>query len=81
MSRLNPPLRAEDYRNGFQLADTTRFTQADVRPFAENILMALFTNIERGGTPVKIAENDYLMKCELQADLMPGFALAQQTHG
>jgi len=43
-----------------------RFTQADVRPFAENILMALFSNIEKGGTPEKIAENDYLMKCELQ---------------
>ncbi|OCF55372.1 importin-alpha export receptor [Kwoniella mangroviensis CBS 10435] len=41
------------------------FTQVDVRPFAENILMALFTNIEKGGTPEKIAENDYLMKCEL----------------
>lgn len=42
----------------------TSFTQADVRPFAENILMALFSNIEKGGTPEKIAENDYLMKCE-----------------
>jgi exportin-2 (importin alpha re-exporter) len=42
----------------------SRFTQADVRPFAENILMALFANIEKGGTPEKIAENDYLMKCE-----------------
>jgi len=41
-----------------------RFTQADVRPFAENILMALFSNIEKGGTPEKIAENDYLMKCK-----------------
>lgn len=27
--------------------------------------MALFTNIEKGGTPEKIAENDYLMKCML----------------
>jgi hypothetical protein len=26
--------------------------------------MALFSNIEKGGTPEKIAENDYLMKCE-----------------
>lgn len=44
---------------------TNRFTQADVRPYAENILMALFANIEKGGTPEKIAENDYLMKCTL----------------
>ena len=43
-----------------------RFTQADVRPFAENVLMALFANIEKGGTPEKIAENDYLMKCEFR---------------
>lgn len=41
-----------------------RFTQADVQPFAENVLLALFANIEKGGTPEKIAENDYLMKCE-----------------
>lgn len=40
-----------------------RFNQADVRPYAENILMALFAKIEQGGTPEKIAENDYLMKC------------------
>lgn len=26
--------------------------------------MALFANIEKGGTPEKISENDYLMKCE-----------------
>ena len=26
--------------------------------------MALFTNIERGQTPEKMAENDYLMRCE-----------------
>lgn len=31
--------------------------------------MALFTNIERGGTPEKMAENDYLMKCELSFSL------------
>lgn len=27
--------------------------------------MACFRNIESGSTPEKIAENDYLMKCEL----------------
>ncbi|WWD17783.1 hypothetical protein CI109_102225 [Kwoniella shandongensis] len=42
------------------------FTQADVRPFADNILMALFTTIEKGATPEKIAENDYLMKCAMR---------------
>lgn len=29
--------------------------------------MALFANIEKGGTPEKIAENDYLMKCKSAA--------------
>ena len=43
-----------------------RFSQADIRPFAQDILMALFTNIERGQTPEKMAENDYLMRCEFR---------------
>ncbi|RXK37557.1 importin-alpha export receptor [Tremella mesenterica] len=47
-------------------ARQTLFTQADIRPFADSILTALFTNIERGGTPEKIAENDYLMKCVMR---------------
>lgn len=42
------------------------FSQADVRPFAESILMACFRNIESGSTPEKIAENDYLMKCVMR---------------
>ncbi len=37
-----------------------------MQPFAENILMALFRNIERGTTPEKLAENDYLMKCMMR---------------
>ncbi|CAD6568832.1 MAG: importin-alpha export receptor [Tremellales sp. Tagirdzhanova-0007] len=43
-----------------------QFNQSDIRPFAENILIALFTNIEKGGTPEKISENDYLMKCVMR---------------
>ncbi|KAJ9479584.1 Importin alpha re-exporter [Pseudozyma hubeiensis] len=42
---------------------TLLFTPTDVQPFAENILLALLRNIERGTTPEKLAENDYLMKC------------------
>ncbi|SNX87170.1 probable CSE1 - Nuclear envelope protein that mediates the nuclear export of importin alpha [Melanopsichium pennsylvanicum] len=42
------------------------FTPTDVQPFAESILMALLSNIERGTTPEKLAENDYLMKCMLR---------------
>lgn len=42
------------------------FSSTDVQPFAESILMALFRNIERGQTPEKIAENDYLIKCVMR---------------
>ncbi|ORY33698.1 Cse1-domain-containing protein [Naematelia encephala] len=42
------------------------FSQADVRPFAESVLLALFNNIAQGGTPEKIAENDILMKCAMR---------------
>lgn len=57
------------------------FTPADVQPFAESILMALFRNIERGGTPEKIAENDYLIKCILRmlATVRESIAPAHET--
>ncbi|KIS69121.1 putative importin-alpha export receptor [Mycosarcoma maydis] len=42
------------------------FTPHDVEPFAETILMALLRNIERGTTPEKLAENDYLIKCMMR---------------
>jgi exportin-2 (importin alpha re-exporter) len=45
-----------------------QFTETDVQPFAQNILIALFTNITSGRTPEKIAENDYLMKCMCSLD-------------
>ncbi|OCF31081.1 importin-alpha export receptor [Kwoniella heveanensis BCC8398] len=57
------------------------FTQADVRPFAENILMALFANIEKGGTPEKIAENDYLMKCTMRVIITARQSLTPHYEG
>ena len=39
------------------------FAQADIRPFAESLLVALFTTIERGQTPEEISKNDHLMRC------------------
>ncbi|RUP48679.1 Cse1-domain-containing protein [Jimgerdemannia flammicorona] len=38
------------------------FGQPDIRPFSETLLTNLFNLIERGTTPEKLAENDYLMK-------------------
>jgi exportin-2 (importin alpha re-exporter) len=54
------------------------FNQADVRPFAESILMACFTQIQRGDTPQKIAENDHLMKCELNGKARAMIATAKR---
>ncbi|KAG8694409.1 importin-alpha export receptor [Ceratobasidium sp. 394] len=42
------------------------FAQADIHDFANDILVALFAKIESGGSPQKIAENDYLMKCVMR---------------
>ncbi|ELU39794.1 importin alpha re-exporter [Rhizoctonia solani AG-1 IA] len=50
-------------KNGGKLLYVPVFAQADIHDFANDILSALFTVIESGGTPQKIAENDYLMKC------------------
>jgi exportin-2 (importin alpha re-exporter) len=41
-----------------------RFTQSDVQPYAETLLELLFKQIEKGQTPEKLAENDYLMRGE-----------------
>ncbi|TYJ56359.1 hypothetical protein B9479_002907 [Cryptococcus floricola] len=57
------------------------FTQADVRPFAENILMALFGNIEKGTTPEKVAENDYLMKCAMRVIITARQSLTPSYQG
>ncbi|WVN85455.1 uncharacterized protein L203_100601 [Cryptococcus depauperatus CBS 7841] len=57
------------------------FTQTDIKPFAESIIMALFNNIERGGTPEKIAENDYLMKCAMRVIITARQTLTSSHEG
>ncbi|KAH8547636.1 putative importin-alpha export receptor [Umbelopsis sp. PMI_123] len=42
--------------------NTMLFTQADIQPYAETLLELLFKQIEKGQTPEKLAENDYLMR-------------------
>ncbi|RPA83879.1 Cse1-domain-containing protein [Ascobolus immersus RN42] len=39
------------------------FKIPDVEPYSRDIVQHLFRLIEQGGTPEKIAENEYLMKC------------------
>ena len=40
-----------------------RFGQQDIRETAAGMLDALLARLEAAGTPERIAENDYLMKC------------------
>ncbi|QRV84475.1 exportin-2 [Ceratobasidium sp. AG-Ba] len=42
------------------------FAQADIHDFANDILVALFSKIESGGSPEKVAENEHLMKCVMR---------------
>jgi exportin-2 (importin alpha re-exporter) len=42
------------------------FTSQDVNPYAKDILSHLFRLIERGVTPEKIAENEFLMRCVMR---------------
>jgi exportin-2 (importin alpha re-exporter) len=42
------------------------FSSQDVNPHAKDILSHLFRLIEQGGTPEKIAENEFLMRCVMR---------------
>jgi hypothetical protein len=39
-----------------------RFTAADIQPFAELMINAIFTHLEKTQSPEKLAENEFLMK-------------------
>ncbi|KAF9346193.1 importin-alpha export receptor, partial [Mortierella sp. NVP85] len=45
------------------------FTSEEVAPHAESLMSNLFRLIELGGTPERLAENDYLMKCVMRVIL------------
>ncbi|KAH7097236.1 importin alpha re-exporter [Auriculariales sp. MPI-PUGE-AT-0066] len=51
------------------------FEPSDVQGFASGIIDALFTRIEAGGSPQKVAENDFLMKCVMRIILTAGPAI------
>ncbi|PAV17971.1 importin alpha re-exporter [Pyrrhoderma noxium] len=42
------------------------FNQEDIRELAPQIINSVLTKVEAGGSPDKIAENDYLMKCAMR---------------
>lgn len=60
----------------FVFSIVRRFAQADIHDVANDILTALFDKIESGGTPEKVSENDYLMKC-MSLDFHPCSQVAQ----
>jgi exportin-2 (importin alpha re-exporter) len=41
----------------------SRFSSADVQPFALQLLNALLSKIEAQQSPERVAENDFLMRC------------------
>ncbi|KAG2007419.1 importin alpha re-exporter [Coprinopsis cinerea AmutBmut pab1-1] len=45
------------------------FSQADIQESAPELINALLSKIESGGTPEKVAENDHLMKCTMRVIL------------
>ncbi|KAF9134597.1 importin-alpha export receptor [Mortierella sp. 14UC] len=45
------------------------FSSDDIAPLAETLTSNLFRLIELGRTPEKLAENDYLMKCQMRVIL------------
>jgi len=47
----------------YRFTSVASFSQVDISDTAKPILIALFAKIRSGDTPEKIAENDYLMKC------------------
>ncbi|EIN12120.1 importin alpha re-exporter [Punctularia strigosozonata HHB-11173 SS5] len=55
------------------------FSQTDIHDIAPSLLEAILTKIESGGSPQKIAENDYLMKSAMRViitarqTLTPGY--------
>ncbi|KAI8901692.1 Cse1-domain-containing protein [Globomyces pollinis-pini] len=57
------------------------FSEAEMAPISNGILTKLFDLIQRGQTPEKLAENDYLMKCVLRVvvctrgELLPSVTL------
>lgn len=56
-----------------------RFNQEDIREITPQILDTLLSKIESGGSPEKIAENDYLMKCERLCPAWVGVILTRSN--
>lgn len=55
---------------------TPMFNYTDIQPLTDTILSALFARILGGGTPEKVAENEYLMKCAMRVIITAKGSLA-----
>jgi hypothetical protein len=54
-------------RSGVLLADAFRyfsFKPEDIQPFTAELIDTVLTKLESAGSPEKVAENDFMMKCE-----------------
>ncbi|KAG9044436.1 importin-alpha export receptor [Tulasnella sp. UAMH 9824] len=55
---------------------TPMFNYTDIQSLTDTILNALFVRILGGGTPEKVAENEYLMKCAMRVIITAKGSLA-----
>ena len=52
-------------------ADTprySRFKPEDIQPFSAELIDTILTKLESAGSPEKVAENDFMMKCKRKPD-------------
>jgi exportin-2 (importin alpha re-exporter) len=57
----------------------TFFSKQDVAPFASKLLQNLLSLIERGTSPEKLAENDFLMRCAMRVVVSAQDGIASAT--
>jgi len=54
-------------RSRILLVDTFRYSSfkpEDIQPFSVELIDTVLTKLESAGNPEKVAENDFMMKCE-----------------
>ena len=46
----------------------SRFKPEDIQPFSAELIGTILTKLESAGSPEKVAENDFMMKCKRTSD-------------
>lgn len=47
-----------------RMSHYSRFAPEDIQPFSAELIDTVLTKLESAGSPEKVAENDFMMKCE-----------------